>query len=264
MAKAKKTTKAKPGVTVNDVAHPDTTAPTDTSRPIITRRPIMKDPMVVEGNVEKGAEAGAEGDEEKKPISETAEKPLTRKTGGLKIIPTTDITDSTAKTDPTDTTAGEDKDKSGKMPDLPITAEATEPEEDTKAPESAKSETTAAKPEEPAEETAETDEKPATEESAPEEKTEDQTNKKTKKSDAAAESAAKAAKAAEEAKLQKLIESKKYFLPINQVEQRRSKHFAIMGILIALVLVVAWADVALDAGLVKINGVKPLTHFFSN
>lgn len=76
------------------------------------------------------------------------------------------------------------------------------------------------------------------------------------------------AEAAEQAKhdaaIDKLIESKQYYLPINSVEKRRSKRFVGLGILLSLLLVVAWADIALDAGLIKVSGIKPVTHFFSN
>lgn len=89
----------------------------------------------------------------------------------------------------------------------------------------------------------------------------DSKEKKSKKPDADAEAAADAAEAA---KLQKLVNSKKYFLPINAVEQRRSKRFVNLGILLAILLVVAWADIALDAGLIQAGSVKPVTHFFSN
>jgi hypothetical protein len=38
----------------------------------------------------------------------------------------------------------------------------------------------------------------------------------------------------------------------------------LLGILLVVVLAVAWVDIALDAGLVEIGNVKPMTHFFSN
>lgn len=67
-----------------------------------------------------------------------------------------------------------------------------------------------------------------------------------------------------EAAVQKLSESKKYFLPINAVEQRKSKQFVILGIVVSVILALAWVDIALDASLIKIPGVKPVTHLFSN
>lgn len=67
---------------------------------------------------------------------------------------------------------------------------------------------------------------------------------------------------AREASLQKLIDSKKYELPIETVENRRSKRVVALGIVLSIILALAWVDVALDAGLINISGVKPLTHFF--
>jgi len=64
--------------------------------------------------------------------------------------------------------------------------------------------------------------------------------------------------------VQKLIDSKKYELPINAVEKRKTKRFMVLGILLAVLLTLAWIDIAADAGLIQIDGFKPVTHFFSN
>jgi hypothetical protein len=64
--------------------------------------------------------------------------------------------------------------------------------------------------------------------------------------------------------MQTLVAAKRYFLPINTQEKRRTKHFIILGVVLILLLVAAWANIALDAGLIHLNGVKPLTHLFSN
>lgn len=71
------------------------------------------------------------------------------------------------------------------------------------------------------------------------------------------------AKSERQAAVQKLVDNKQYFLPINSVEKRRAKHVVILGLVLSLVLAAAWADVALDAGLIKLGDVKPVTHFFS-
>lgn len=111
----------------------------------------------------------------------------------------------------------------------------------------------------------ELDEKPAEPEpEAPD--TDDQANKdkgKDKKPKQLEEEAT-AVQAKQDAKLQKIIDNKKYFLPINAVEQRRSKRFVVLGILLAVLLALAWVDIALDASLIKIGSVRPVTHFFSN
>lgn len=67
-----------------------------------------------------------------------------------------------------------------------------------------------------------------------------------------------------DAAVEELINSRKYELPINAVEKRKAKHFVVLGVLLAVLLALAWADIALDAGLVHINGIQPVTHFFSN
>lgn len=73
-----------------------------------------------------------------------------------------------------------------------------------------------------------------------------------------------ARKAAErEAQLNKIAEAKTYYLPINQVEHRRNKRAVVLGSILVIILGLAWADVALDAGLVSVPGVKAPTHFFS-
>ena len=73
-----------------------------------------------------------------------------------------------------------------------------------------------------------------------------------------------AKKAAErQANFDKIALAKTYYLPINQVVRRRSKHVAIIGAVLIILLGLAWVDVSLDAGLISIPGVKAPTHFFS-
>jgi len=74
--------------------------------------------------------------------------------------------------------------------------------------------------------------------------------------------AAEEAEAKRQATLQALIESKKYYLPINMLEKQRTKQFVAGGIVLSLLLIVVWMDVALDAGLIQISHLKALTHFF--
>ncbi len=65
-----------------------------------------------------------------------------------------------------------------------------------------------------------------------------------------------------QAQLDKIAEARTYYLPINQVVRRRSRHVAAAGLVLIVCLGIAWADVALDAGLITIPGVKAPTHFF--
>lgn len=71
-------------------------------------------------------------------------------------------------------------------------------------------------------------------------------------------------RAKRDTELQILINSKKYLLPINATEQRRTKKFLILGAGLSLLLILIWVDIALDAGLIKLGGAKAITHFFSN
>lgn len=85
------------------------------------------------------------------------------------------------------------------------------------------------------------------------------------KADPKADFDAEAQKQAEhDANVQKIIDSKKYELPITTEEKKRSKRFVALGIVCAIILTLAWVDVALDAQLIKIPGVTPVTHIFSN
>jgi hypothetical protein len=67
-----------------------------------------------------------------------------------------------------------------------------------------------------------------------------------------------------DAELEKLVESREYFVSINAVEKRRTKRIIVLGVLLSVLLALAWVDIALDAGLIQIDNVKPVTHFFSN
>ena len=71
-------------------------------------------------------------------------------------------------------------------------------------------------------------------------------------------------KAEHDAEVEKLIDSKKYELPITTMEKRRSTRFVILGLLLAIFLILAWINIALDAQLIQIEGLNPVTHIFSN
>lgn len=69
---------------------------------------------------------------------------------------------------------------------------------------------------------------------------------------------------AKRAKIDELIETQTYSLPVNATELKKARRFALLGVLAIVILGVAWADISLDAGLIRIDGVKAPTHFFSN
>lgn len=68
--------------------------------------------------------------------------------------------------------------------------------------------------------------------------------------------------AAEAAEYEKLIEDKTYFLELNATQKRRNIQIYILGVIVIIILALAWLDIALDAGFVHIPGVQPLTHIF--
>lgn len=64
------------------------------------------------------------------------------------------------------------------------------------------------------------------------------------------------------ARLEKLIEDEAYFLPIETLEQRRSRKVAIIGLLLIILLAAAWYNMALDANLLPNTYNLPHTSFF--
>lgn len=213
------------GKPIIDVAHPGKSAPSQTSKPvIITNRTILKDPMMVETSDDKPSE---------KSVKSTA--------------PT--LTPAAAKAaldEPTEAPVQAEAPAESAPEPAPKPKPVPEPEPEAKAkPEPEKPEK-AEEPEAPAEETP-----VEAENTGPVE-------------DAAAAEAAEKAAAEHDATVQKLVDSKQYYLPINSVEKRRSRRFVLLGVLVAILLALAWVDIALDAGLLHINNVQPLTHFFSN
>jgi hypothetical protein len=73
-----------------------------------------------------------------------------------------------------------------------------------------------------------------------------------------------AAQVKHDAEVRALIASKKYLLPIKTPEDRQTKRMVMAGAVAALLLIVVWLDIALDAHILKLGGLKPVTHFFSN
>ncbi|MDL2341857.1 MAG: hypothetical protein QFB87_02135 [Patescibacteria group bacterium] len=65
-----------------------------------------------------------------------------------------------------------------------------------------------------------------------------------------------------QAAIQKLVDSQAYFLPVNNLELKRTRLLTALGVIVILLLGVAWTDMALDAGLVKVANV-PHSHFFT-
>ena len=222
---------AKVVIPIADVAHPDKTAAEPTAKSIIVNnRPIIKDPMMKEDEA----------------ANEATTEPLVTKPNDVKIS-VKPLEEDTEKPVETETKAP-----------IPDTAKAEpEPEpvvEKSVVAKEAGEKPAAAEPEAKAQEDQREDEQP-----------DEGMDKKQTDQDMAAVEEAEAAKLAEhDAAIQKLVEDKQYFLPINTVEKRKTRRFVLLGVVLSLLLALAWADIALDAGLIQISGIKPVTHFFSN
>ena len=209
-----------------DVNKPGKTPPSPTSKQIIVNHlPVISDPMVL--NKDDNYETASGSVKSKTPTSDMTEsdKPKVREKAEATIEP--------------DANAPSAKDVEEKTSDEPEPKEA-EPKDDAKS----------TSKDEPEDKTS--SDKPA-----------DEASPETQNPDVAAQ-AEQDKLAKHEAEIQKLVDDKKYFLQINTIERRRSRQVVVIGVLLSLVLALLWVDVALDAGLIKINGVKPVTHFFSN
>jgi hypothetical protein len=51
---------------------------------------------------------------------------------------------------------------------------------------------------------------------------------------------------------------------VHKAKKRKKRHFVSIGLLIILILIIGWADIALDSGFIKTNLNIPHTHFFSS
>jgi hypothetical protein len=252
---------------VFDISKPGTSVPDSSGKPIIvTNRPVLKDPMVVEENAAE------------MPKAETSSQaPSTTR---IKITPLhEELSDNVTVTneepvvaEPLEVTTTEpsipmadDKAKAAEQADTPL-EEKPKPTEVTKDAESL-SELTPEKstPEPETKSEAKAQEEQLSQDKSSSESDEGQEAEPTEASgsellagDQPALSKAEQAALEQEAKHQqeidKLIESKKYFLPLNAERKRKTKRHLVLGILLILVLAVAWADIALDAGMIEIPG----------
>lgn len=268
-----------------DVAHPDSAPAPASGKPVIvTNRPIMKDPMV-----NSDASSGIETDS-------TVQKILVKTSGELKLNPLSapELPIEAALKETEEKSKATEEPKVEETKDEVPVADESKPAPVPEMPETAAVETkaeTAATEEPPAEQAAV--EEPATPEEKPEESSQAETPAATppaekapetpletpkpseapspeNKSQAAIPDAQKieeteaAKKAQHEEEIEKLTESKEYYLPINTVEKRKSRRFVSLGVLLSLLLIIAWGDVALDSGLVGASYGIPHTHFFSS
>lgn len=248
MAEAKKPTKK-----IIDIQHPSKTSPSSTSKSVIvTNRPIMKDPMVVDDDSPAEEKTTAPvyksgGEAVIKPLSEQTDKPETKEE------PASDENKSKEVSD--------DKNKTISQ----LAEEATKKEQVVDEPEEAKVEDKEDKSDEtdkPAIKATLTDEK--SEPIVTEDKAEESKEDSTKTEDPKALEEAKEDKELKKRKAEvaKLSESHKYYLPITTVENRNNRRAVVIGVIVSILLILAWINIALDAGLISLGGVKAFTNFF--
>jgi hypothetical protein len=63
---------------------------------------------------------------------------------------------------------------------------------------------------------------------------------------------------------QKAFDKGEYFLPIVTTETRRMRLEILLAAIFIIIILVVWLDIMLDAGLLHVSGVHPLTHFFKS
>lgn len=68
--------------------------------------------------------------------------------------------------------------------------------------------------------------------------------------------------AARDAEEEQIINSKRFYLPITNVEARRGLTRSLVVLFLVIVLTAVWLDVVLDAGIVHVGNLHALTHFF--
>jgi len=263
MASTKPKKNSEPGIM--DVSKPGKAKPSATSKPIIiTNRPLLQDPMVVDDE------------------SKEADSPLSPVKSKVTIQPITVKSDEsdgagpvTVSTEPQEEVVETAAPESKPEPEAATKPVVTEPETE----QTSKDEPAAIKPPVEKEETAEqpkptpADTEPPASEPAKEtaeNEADDETPAKTDKNapmspeeQEAATKKVEEEKAEHTAAIQKLVDTEQYFLPINSVESRKVKRFIALGAALIILLAAAWVDVALDAGLVQLGGLKPVTHFFT-
>jgi hypothetical protein len=259
---------------VIDVTEPGKSEPSASGRPIIvTNRPLLKqDPMMV-SNVSVDSDIGdTPSGETPQPVGD-----ISADHQGSTVLPPTapKLPKETTKNSdaPVETTDDETKTVEADD-DKPVTNDKDEPAATTSTadtddkPIEESTDTEPAKPETSETSSDEVESKDSvTEPDTQGEKTGAASNDEQLAPNKVLDEAAKKveeAKAAQLAEIEKLIESKRYFLPINTVERRRDAKRAILLLVVVILFALIWLDLALDAGLLKLGHIHSLTHFFSS
>lgn len=72
------------------------------------------------------------------------------------------------------------------------------------------------------------------------------------------------AQAAREAEQEKIIASKQYYLPVRALAKRRVNRRALALLVLVVIVAAVWLDLVLDAGIIRLGVIHPLTHFFGS
>lgn len=73
---------------------------------------------------------------------------------------------------------------------------------------------------------------------------------------------AEAAETERMAEQEQIVASRRYYLPIQNVAARRGVTRWLVVLVLVLILAAVWFDIVLDAGILHIGNLQPLTHFF--
>lgn len=259
------------GPKVFDVTRPGKVGPSSTAKPVIvTNRPILRDPMMT-------------GEDGTAPIVPTGGEAILP-TANVKIEPTGNLDKKGTEAAPVETeTSQEQQETPSPASDLkdvvdaagaketsaveepqastfePTPPPARHPQEDGSSSQTLSDDTAAALNRQ-TEASADTDKTEP--EAFPADHDQNRPAAKTSPTDEAAQAAMLEAEVKRQAEIQQIIDSKQYYLPINAVK-RRTNHRLLLGVLLILVLGAVWINVALDAGMITIPGVHPLTNFFA-
>lgn len=256
-----------------DVEEPGTSAPSSTSKPVIvTNRPILKDPMVVEATDEKADKPAEKTDaavrgSSGKPKLEPLTAPTLAEDENEDVSPKKPKAVDSPKTDdkPEDESADTGEPVVNQAPAAEAETTPTPPEPETSDQSEPETEKTANEVSDVDSQTDDkSDEGPKASDNTPVKDNEQPQESKSINDIEKKLQAEAAEQAKHDAATQKLVDSKKYFLPINAVEKRKTKRFIVLGILLVILLALAWGDIAADAGIIHVSGIKPPTHFFSN
>lgn len=244
---------------IDDVKRPEKVTPAATSRPlVVTNRPFLSsDPMVVPAvdapEAPKPAEPIARTAKTIVPVSEAAQ-PEPEKPAAVPVSETPTAPEAPSAPEPPqsagDAPASETTENTDEKPEESPVAVITEPSQPGPVPDLRPSATTAADDE-------------STQAQQPG-AAEDEPKRDAEAEAIAEETAVMEAKTAREQELEQLIASGKYRVPINAVQRKRSRMYAWLLFVVAILLAAVLVDAALDAGLVTTSLNVPHTHFFSN